>query len=73
MMHDNVHASLDRIAATLPPPVMCRCCGKPILGLDRLLDRHPIHTRCIPKHWGRHSRGVNATRCKEFDNLIRGG
>ena len=40
----------------------CRCCGKPVPPLDR----HPIHTLCIPKHWGKHSKGVNNARCREF-------
>jgi len=52
----------------------CRCCGKN-LGLERFevvfnprtfMDDAPIHTRCIPKHWGKHAHGINATRCKEF-------
>lgn len=43
----------------------CRCCGKPITGiLD--MDGSPIHTRCIPKHWGKHAHGKNASRCHEF-------
>jgi hypothetical protein len=41
---------------------LCRCCGKPVLSFDG----HPIHTKCIPKHWGKHANGVNASRCVEF-------
>jgi hypothetical protein len=44
---------------------ICRCCGKN-LGLERFMDDAPIHTRCIPKHWGKHSHNVNASRCQEF-------
>ena len=42
----------------------CRCCGGafPLMRIDN----YPIHTRCIPKHWGKHSQGINASRCKEF-------
>ena len=40
----------------------CRCCGYGV----KTFDGHPIHTRCIPKHWGKHSHGINASRCKEF-------
>jgi hypothetical protein len=40
----------------------CRCCGYGV----KTFDGHPIHTRCIPKHWGKHSHGVNSSRCKEF-------
>lgn len=36
----------------------CRCCGGPV----GVFDGHPIHTRCIPKHWGKHSR-------KEFGTM----
>jgi hypothetical protein len=25
-----------------------------------------ICTLCIPRHWGRHARGINASRCHEF-------
>lgn len=42
----------------------CRCCGKPVPPMDTF----PIHTRCIPKHWDRHSKGINTGRCREFKN-----
>lgn len=42
--------------------VRCRCCGKAVTAFDG----HPIHTRCIPKHWDAHQRGYNASRCREF-------
>jgi hypothetical protein len=44
--------------------IECRCCGK-ALGLLET-DGHPIHTRCIPKHWDKHAHGINASRCREF-------
>jgi len=44
------------------PGKTCRCCGKIVYSNDG----HPIHTRCIPKHWGKHSKGINAGRCQEF-------
>jgi hypothetical protein len=25
-----------------------------------------IHTMCIAKHWGKHAKHVNHSRCKEF-------
>lgn len=40
----------------------CRCCGGPVYNSDQ----YPIHTRCIPKHWDKHAKGINASRCKEF-------
>lgn len=43
------------------PSVTCRCCGKPLY-----FWLNPIHTQCIPKHWGKHAHGINASRCKEF-------
>lgn len=46
----------------VPPYVPCRCCGKPVpswLG-------SPIHTKCIPKHWGKHVHGKDASLCREF-------
>lgn len=43
----------------------CRCCGKPVPPFDA----HPIHTRCIPKHWAKHGQGLNASRCREFGHL----
>lgn len=46
----------------------CRCCGKPVLPFDD----HPIHTRCIPKHWGDHAKGRKARRCLEFGPPGRG-
>ena len=56
----------------------CRCCGKPLNPVEHMVgltatikDGHPIHTRCIPKHWGKHSNGVNNSRCKEFGDAIR--
>jgi hypothetical protein len=42
--------------------LVCRCCGGPV----KTWDGAPIHTRCIPTHWGNHSHGINASRCKEF-------
>ena len=44
------------------PYTICRCCGKNVY----MFDGAPIHTACIPKHWAKHSHGVNASRCKEF-------
>ena len=61
------YISDDTIASILynRDRITCRCCGKN-LGLERFMDDAPIHTRCIPKHWGKHAHGINATRCKEF-------
>jgi len=50
-----------------PGQVLCRCCGKPVYNTDG----HPIHTKCIPKHWGKHAKGINASRCKEFGRKSR--
>ena len=47
----------------MPAKYRCRCCGKPVFTGDA-----PIHTRCIPKHWGRHAHGKNVSRCREFGN-----
>lgn len=45
---------------------ICRCCGKPILGLLEAMDPYEIHTKCIPRHWGKHAHGTGAGRCREF-------
>jgi len=47
----------------------CRCCG----GAVYAFDGYPIHTKCIPKHWDRHAKGINASRCKEFKTGKRFG
>ena len=51
----------------------CRCCGKyahPFFSYSYKENGRKkyvnIHTRCIVKHWNRHDRGVNASRCREF-------
>jgi hypothetical protein len=46
----------------------CRCCGKYVPGWYAYGDNSEfnIHTMCIAKHWGKHARGVNHSRCKEF-------
>ena len=47
----------------------CRCCGKALWGLayrDAKATGRGIHTGCISRHWGKHSDGVNASRCAEF-------
>ena len=44
----------------------CRCCGKEVYYF--LIDNSPIHTKCIGKHWSKHCKGINNTRCKEFKN-----
>ena len=46
---------------------VCRCCGK---ALEWVTDNHPIHTACIPNHWGKHAKGINASRCAEFSPSI---
>ena len=57
---------LERIAPRIPP---CRCCGKKLGILDGInqavRDGIGIHTRCIPTHWSKHDKGINAGRCKE--------
>lgn len=45
---------------------ICRCCGKPVMGLLEAFDQHPIHTKCIPRHWSKHVHGTGASRCREF-------
>jgi hypothetical protein len=50
------------------PSTLCRCCGKPV-GFTG--DDYPIHTKCIPKHWGKHAKGINFSRCKEFQHSWR--
>jgi len=42
----------------------CRCCGKTVYASDR----EPIHTKCIKKHWSKHAKGINNSRCKEYKN-----
>lgn len=44
----------------------CVCCGKPVIWTD-----YQIHTACIKKHWDRHARGKNASRCKTFAWKVR--
>ena len=45
----------------------CRCCGGDVpVWLRGSHDINNIHTKCIPKHWGFHAHGRNASRCKEF-------
>lgn len=46
----------------------CRCCGKAVVSTDR----HPIHTRCIVRHWDQHRFGRSATRCKEYGAPVLG-
>lgn len=53
----------------------CRCCGKGIrFGRDRN-DRYEsgnydrgfyIHLLCMVRHWDKHSKGINKSRCREF-------
>ena len=45
------------------PEMKCRCCDKSVYNW---YDDYPIHTKCIPKHWGKHAHGINCSRCKEF-------
>jgi len=62
-------ARLERVASQLPPAPTCRCCGRELTGYAALQARQDgagIHTRCITRHWGRHSHGVNVSRCREF-------
>ena len=47
----------------MKPQILCRCCGREVHARG---DNFPIHTRCIVRHWGNHSKGRNATRCQEF-------
>ena len=45
----------------------CRCCGENVMTFDG----HPIHTLCIPKHWTKHVKARNASRCKEFSDRAK--
>ena len=42
--------------------IICRCCGAKVISSDG----YPIHTRGMVKHWDRHAKGVNVSRCVEF-------
>ena len=70
MSIDNQIARLERIVPNIPP---CRCCGRDLGIMDGITqavrDGWGIHTRCIPKHWDKHSRGKAAARCEEFSKL----
>ena len=61
---------LERITQEIPQIPPCRCCGKALSILDGITETVRegvgIHTRCIPKHWGKHSKRINNARCKEF-------
>lgn len=61
---------LERVVPKIPP---CRCCGGDLGIMDGITqavrDAVGIHTRCIPKHWGNHSHGRSAARCKEFGKV----
>lgn len=46
----------------MKPKVYCRCCGK----VTWYTDGYPIHTGCIVRHWTKHNRYINASRCQEF-------
>ena len=43
----------------------CRCCGKTVYDFFRS-EGKSIHIKCIVKHWKKHSKGINNSRCKEF-------
>ena len=51
----------------------CRCCSKPVYSSDKYQDDWgrdlKIHTKCIVKHWSKHSKGLNNSRCFEFKNI----
>ena len=61
---------LERITQEIPQIPPCRCCGKALSILDGITEAVRegvgIHTRCIPKHWSKHSKRINTARCKEF-------
>lgn len=59
---------LVEIESTCDLQEECRCCGKYVPGWYAYGDNSEfnIHTMCIAKHWGKHARGVNHSRCKEF-------
>ena len=44
----------------------CICCGKPTHS--HYSGPGPIHTMCIVRHFGSHARGLDASRCKEFNS-----
>lgn len=43
--------------------IYCRCCDKRNVPYYKEIA---ICTTCIPKHWGKHAKGINSSRCKEF-------
>ena len=46
--------------------IECRCCGKALNRGGETHDGYYIHTLCIGKHWDKHSKGINKSRCREF-------
>ena len=67
MAIDDQIARLERITPLIPP---CRCCGKALSILDGITEAVRegvgIHFECIPNHWGKHSKQINKSRCREF-------
>ena len=46
---------------------ICRCCGKTVYDFFRS-EGKSIHIKCIVKHWSKHAKGINNSRCKEYKN-----
>ena len=44
----------------------CRCCGKALNPGREANDGYYIHTLCMVRHWDKHSKGINKSRCREF-------
>jgi len=66
-VHQTVKEAGKKIPGKWKNPVSCRCCGKPVYNTDG----YPIHTKCIPTHWGKHAHGINTSRCKEFGHKAK--
>ena len=61
-MKVRLHVSGDFLILT----EACRCCGKALNRGGETHDGYYIHTLCVGKHWDKHSKGINKSRCREF-------
>ena len=68
---ERIVAGVENGKPGIPP---CRCCGGKLGLMDGITEAVregvDIHTRCILKHWTKHDKNINATRCKDSKTQI---
>tara|TARA_Y100000310_G_scaffold252156_1_gene258840 strand:- start:2365 stop:2574 length:210 start_codon:yes stop_codon:yes gene_type:complete len=60
MVYKDIEAEMERLSIEME---ICQCCGGP----KDFYDPSEIGPECLSKHWSKHAKGINYSRCRTYN------